>query len=43
MINDTITESKLDHTIPDLKVNLPENDILWYDKNSGVAVVLVVK
>ena len=28
-----ITESKLDHTIPDLEVNLPGFDILHCDKN----------
>ena len=35
-----ITESKLDHTVPDLKVNLPGYDILWCDRNrngGGVA------
>ena len=35
-----IAESKLDHTLPDLKVNLPGYDILWCDKNrngGGVA------
>ena len=28
-----ITESKLDHTVPDLEVNLPWYDILRYDRN----------
>ena len=35
-----ITESKLDHTVPDLEVNLPGYDILWCDRNrngGGVA------
>ena len=35
-----ITESKLDHTVPDLEVNLPEYDILRCDRNrngGGVA------
>ena len=35
-----ITESKLDHTVPDLEVNLPQYDILWCDRNrngGGVA------
>ena len=32
-----ITESKLDHTIPDLKVNLPVYDILRCDRNVIVA------
>ena len=35
-----IAESKLDHTLPDLKVNLPGYDIFWCDKNrngGGVA------
>ena len=35
-----IIESKLDHTVPDLGVNLPGYDILWCDRNrnsNGVA------
>ena len=28
-----IAESKLDHTVPDLKVNLSGYDILWCDRN----------
>ena len=35
-----IVESKLDHTVPDLEVNLPGYDILWCDRNrngGGVA------
>ena len=35
-----ITESKLDHTVPDVEVNLPGYDILWCDRNrndGGVA------
>ena len=35
-----ITESKLDHPVSDIKVNLPEYDSLWYDRNKiggGVA------
>ena len=28
-----IAESKRDHTLPDLKVNLPGYDILWCEKN----------
>ena len=35
-----MTESKLDHTVADLKVNLPGYDILWCDRNrngGGVA------
>ena len=31
-----ITESKLDHTVPDLEVNLPVYDILQYDRNRNV-------
>ena len=31
-----ITESKLDHTVPDLEVNLPVYDILRYDGNRNV-------
>ena len=40
MLKVTIIEitSKLDHNIPDLEVNLPEYDILCYDRNrNGVA------
>ena len=34
-----ITESKLDHTVPDLEFNLPGYDILRYDRNrNGVGV-----
>ena len=35
-----ITESKLDHTVSDLEVNLPGYDIVWCDRNrngGGVA------
>ena len=35
-----VTESKLDHTVPDLEVNLPGYDILWCHRNrngGGVA------
>ena len=35
-----ITESKLDHIVPDSEVNLPRYDILWCDRNrngGGVA------
>ena len=35
-----IMESKIDHTVPDLEVNLPGYDILWCDRNrngGGVA------
>ena len=34
-----ITESELDHTVPDLEVNLPRNDILWCDRNNTVGGV----
>ena len=35
-----ITDSKLDHTVPDLEVNIPGYDIFWCDRNrngGGVA------
>ena len=37
-----IIESKLDHAVPDLKVDLPGYDILWYDWNEMVIVLLVI-
>ena len=39
-----ITESKLDHTVPDLEANLPVNDILWCDKDrNGGHVACYIK
>ena len=39
-----ITESKLDHTVPDLEANLPVNDILWCDKDrNGGDVACYIK
>ena len=39
-----ITESKLDHTIPDLEVNFPGYDILRCDRNrNGSGVTCYIK
>ena len=37
-----ITESKLDHTVPDLEVKLPGYDILRCDRNRNGGVLLVM-
>ena len=40
----SVTESKLDHTILDLEVNLPGYDILWWDRNrNGGRVACYIK
>ena len=39
-----ITESKLDHTVPDLEANLSGYDILRYDRNiNGDGVACYIK
>ena len=39
-----ITETKLDHTVPELDVNIPGYDILWCDRNrNGCGVAYYIK